>query len=78
VLSVSSAALSSSSWLSKFGVFPKACLCAGFLGFYRGLRAKIVQSVLAAAILFAVREKLYALTQKALAATPAVKLAKAK
>mmetsp|Transcript_6466 Transcript_6466/g.18649 ORF Transcript_6466/g.18649 Transcript_6466/m.18649 type:complete len:335 (+) Transcript_6466:204-1208(+) len=50
----------------------------GFLGFYRGLRAKIVQSVLAAAILFAVREKLYALTQKALAATPAVKLAKAK
>lgn len=39
---------------------------AGFLGFYRGLRAKIVQSVLAAAILFAVREKLYNLTQKTL------------
>lgn len=46
------------------------------LGFYRGLRAKVVQSVLAAAILFAVREKLYALTQKALAAAPAVKLPK--
>lgn len=38
----------------------------GFLGFYSGLRAKVVQSVLAAAILFAVREKLYNLTQKAL------------
>ena len=36
------------------------CCAAGLLGFYRGLRAKIVQSVLAAAILFYVREEIYA------------------
>lgn len=47
----------------------------GFLGFYRGLRAKVVQSVLAAAILFAVREKLYNLTQKALRKAATVKVA---
>ena len=31
---------------------------AGFLGFYDGLRAKIVQSVLAAALLMAIKEEL--------------------
>ena len=33
-------------------------LSAGFLGFYDGLRAKIVQSVLAAALLMAIKEEL--------------------
>lgn len=32
---------------------------AGLAGFYNGLRAKIVQSVLAAAILFYIREEVY-------------------
>ena len=33
-------------------------LNAGFLGFYDGLRAKIVQSVLAAALLMSIKEEL--------------------
>ena len=42
---------------------PWACsLCcllrAGFLGFYKGMRAKIVQSILAAALLMAIKEQL--------------------
>lgn len=35
------------------------CAHAGLAGFYNGLRAKIVQSVLAAAILFYIREEVY-------------------
>ena len=31
---------------------------AGFLGFYKGMRAKIVQSILAAALLMAIKEQL--------------------
>ena len=33
-------------------------LSAGFLGFYKGMRAKIVQSILAAALLMAIKEQL--------------------
>lgn len=33
-------------------------MCAGFLGFYKGMRAKIVQSILAAALLMAIKEQL--------------------
>lgn len=33
-------------------------LPAGFLGFYNGIRAKIVQSILAAALLMAIKEEL--------------------
>lgn len=32
--------------------------CAGPLGFYKGMRAKIVQSILAAALLMAVKEQI--------------------
>ena len=32
--------------------------CAGALGFYKGMRAKIVQSILAAALLMAVKEQI--------------------
>ncbi len=35
-----------------------ARLPAGFLGFYKGMRAKIVQSILAAALLMAIKEQL--------------------
>ena len=39
-------------------------LCpAGFLGFYKGMHTKIVQSILAAALLMAIKEKM---TQAAL------------
>ena len=31
--------------------------CAGFLGYYKGMNTKIVQSILAAAILMAIKEK---------------------
>ena len=36
----------------------RALLPAGFLGFYKGMRAKIVQSILAAALLMAIKEQL--------------------
>ena len=36
----------------------RALLAAGFLGFYKGMRAKIVQSILAAALLMAIKEQL--------------------
>lgn len=38
-------------------------MTAGFLGFYKGMNTKILQSILAAALLMAVKEKL---TQAAL------------
>ena len=34
-----------------------ACCAAGFLGFYNGLETKIVQSILAAALMMAIKEK---------------------
>lgn len=34
------------------------CPYAGLLGFYKGMRAKIVQSILAAALLMAIKEQL--------------------
>ena len=38
----------------------------GFLGFFAGMRAKIVQSVLAAALMFVLKERLHQLTLKAI------------
>lgn len=37
----------------------------GILGFFNGMRAKIVQSVLAAALMFVLKERLYQLTLRA-------------
>lgn len=37
--------------------------CAGFLGFFHGLRTKIVQSILAAALLMAIKEELTSSTR---------------
>ena len=48
---------------------------AGFLGFYSGMRAKIVQSILAAALLMAIKEELTASMRKALQAPVVVKSA---
>jgi hypothetical protein len=45
------------------GVTPKVLYAAGFLGFYKGMHTKIVQSILAAALLMAIKEKM---TQAAL------------
>ena len=36
----------------------RVLVSAGFLGFYKGMRAKIVQSILAAALLMAIKEQL--------------------
>lgn len=47
----------------------------GFLGFYSGMRAKIVQSILAAALLMAIKEELTASMRKALQAPVVVKSA---
>lgn len=47
-----------------FGMF------AGFLGFYDGLRAKIVQSVLAAALLMSIKEELTSAARVLLAGAP--------
>jgi hypothetical protein len=38
----------------------------GFLGFFAGMRAKIVQSVLAAALMFMLKERLHAAMMRAL------------
>ena len=38
-------------------------MCAGFQGFYDGMQTKIVQTVLAAAIMFYIREKAYTATR---------------
>ena len=40
--------------------------CAGFGGFYKGMRAKIVQSILAAALLMAVKEQITTTTAELL------------
>lgn len=50
-------------------------LPAGFLGFYSGMRAKIVQSILAAALLMAIKEELTASMRKALQAPISVRAA---
>jgi adenine nucleotide transporter 17 len=42
---------------------------AGFLGFFHGLRTKIVQSILAAALLMAIKEELTNSTRALLNAT---------
>ena len=55
-------------YLAKPAVLP---CCAGFLGFYDGLRAKIVQSVLAAALLMSIKEELTNTVKVFLAAAPA-------
>ncbi len=58
--------------LSCFGVaeiFEMLC-DAGFLGFYDGLRAKIVQSVLAAALLMSIKEELTNTARVLLAGVP--------
>lgn len=52
---------------------------AGFLGFYKGMHTKIVQSILAAALLMAIKEKmtqaaLLILNPKPQALTPLVSL----
>lgn len=58
--------------LSCFGTAePPEMLCdAGFLGFYDGLRAKIVQSVLAAALLMSIKEELTNTARVLLAGVP--------
>ena len=43
------------------------CPAAGPLGFYKGMRAKIVQSILAAALLMAVKEQMTTTTAALLA-----------
>jgi len=56
---------------------PTRChLLAGPLGFFDGMRTKIVQTVLAAAIMFYIREKAYTATRavSALLLSPAVML----
>ena len=50
-------------------------LFAGFLGFYKGMRTKIVQSILAAALLMAIKEKM---TQAALVVLAAPQVVEAK
>ena len=54
--------------LGSCGKLPRflVLLLAGFLGFYSGMRAKIVQSILAAALLMAIKEELTASMRKAL------------
>lgn len=47
-----------------------ALASAGFLGFYDGLRAKIVQSVLAAALLMSIKEELTNAARVLLAGVP--------
>ena len=47
-----------------------AAFGTGFLGFYDGLRAKIVQSVLAAALLMSIKEELTNTARVVLAGVP--------
>ncbi len=49
---------------------PEVLCDAGFLGFYDGLRAKIVQSVLAAALLMSIKEELTNTARVLLAGVP--------
>lgn len=58
--------------LSCLGVAesPEVLCDAGFLGFYDGLRAKIVQSVLAAALLMSIKEELTNTARVLLAGVP--------
>lgn len=51
---------------------------AGLLGFYKGMRAKIVQSILAAALLMAIKEQLTTATDAVLNRTIVVTAAPTK
>jgi adenine nucleotide transporter 17 len=49
-----------------YGLQTDGVVCAGIPGFYDGMRTKIIQTVLAAAIMFYIREKAYKATKAAI------------